>query len=169
MGLIRIYYILMKYLNMSEERIVEIVKDIWLWNLQRDCVFNDNKLDNKLIIEEIDEYGKALKLYNEKKRDSAAVEVLDGLADIIFVIIGIKLRAIFYYKQGNREEVGEKILNTSLSLCPKELLSYVDPVLTAVIRSNNTKPKEKDVNGKIIKGENYIAPTEEIKLLLNIK
>lgn len=168
MKLIRIYYILMKYLNISEESIIEIVKDIWLWNLERDCIFNDDNLNNKLIIEEIDEYENALKLYNEKKRDSA-VEVLDGLADIIFVIIGIKLRSVFYYYPGNKINKYEDILEVMLSLCPKELLSYVDPVLIAVIRSNNTKPKEKDVNGKIIKGENYIAPTKEIKLLLDIK
>jgi predicted HAD superfamily Cof-like phosphohydrolase len=69
------------------------------------------------------------------------VEQADALADIIFVAVGA-----LYKLTGCNEE-------------------KVEDILLAVTAANSLKPKEK-VNGKIIKGDNYIEPQPLIKEIL---
>ncbi len=116
---------------------IRIIENICNWNAARyDQQFNHN-LAFRLLDEELNEFVKASKSNNK-------VEQVDALVDIIYVAIGALWKMGFYPYQ-------------------------IERAINIICNSNDSKAIKKTpahLKANINKGDNYIAPTEALTLLV---
>ena len=146
-----------------------IVNQITRWNRERNGLALNIDTEVKMLTEEANEFFMA-----ETKEDR-----LREAADFKFVWIGtvakclggcykdwqslMSRKGFFDYIKGwvdAETEVMTKVLEEdgTYHLLPR--------VLEIVTKANLAKPKTKNVDGKVIKGDDYVDPLEEIKQIL---
>ncbi len=160
-------------LMVSEDNFEAITK----WNEERDNMEFNFELEKAMLIEELE----------EAKYSTSAIEFLDAVADFLFVISGTISKAKAKYK------ATEDIMGYLNALMPFESLldeadivfnagfttlskiydwpaddkgfvsAIVNDVLHIVVEANQQKPKEKDANGKIVKGKDFVKPEDTIQ------
>lgn len=133
--------------------LINIANQIWQWNIDREAVFIELQLEEKLINEELTE----LKL---AKKENDIVACYDAIADCIYILIGMIYRNVFYISDN------EKLIKSAIEEL-KELSRGFDiniiPILHIVHKANCQKTKEKNSNGKITKPAGFIPPETKIK------
>lgn len=149
------------------------MNDIITWNLKRNGLKFDPALEAKMLSEEANEFYTAPSL----------VERVREYCDFLFVLAGTKAK--FYAKTytDNREivysnEHFQKFMDWAEMAKSEMQDSIVEAIswdnyhpiikesLAAVISANNAKGTEKDSDGKVIKGPNYVSPYEAIAEIL---
>lgn len=142
------------YGSFTEE---ETTKRIVTWNAKRNGLKYDEKLEIMMLLEELTEFLEAETL----------VDKLDAAADFIFVAEGT-------YAKNNMFPLGGFII-ACLKIMQRSLPQYIhntymsDIVVACVnivLEANERKGFELDENGKVMKGDDYVAPEETITALL---
>ena len=147
--------------------------EIVAWNLKRNGLAFDPILEAKMLSEEAYEFFAADDL----------VERIREFADFVFVLTGTKAKffaktysdhreVAYSYEHFNvllewaaatKEEM-QDILAEELGW--EKYYAVVSKAIDAVISANNAKGTEKDSNGKVVKGPNYVSPSETIARIL---
>ena len=146
-----------------------IINQIIRWNRERNGLDFNVDTEIKMLTEEVNEFFMA-----ETKEDR-----LREAADFTFVWIGtvakclggrckdwesLMLRKDFF--DGIREWVDVETKEMDEVLEEDGTYHLVPRVLEIVTKANFAKPKTKNVDGKVIKGDDCIDPIEEIKQIL---
>lgn len=150
-----------------------MLNDIITWNLKRNELKFDPALEAKMLSEEANEFYTATTL----------VERVREYCDFCFVLQGTKAKfysrkytdhreAVYAYEHFKEfmewaEEVQDKMYE---SLCECVAWRGVDDIVSqsfdAVIAANNAKGTEKNSDGKVIKGPDYVSPSDAIAEIL---
>lgn len=150
-----------------------ITERIIKWNKARNGLAFDPNLEMRMLSEEANEFYHA----------ETFAHKLQEYADFLFVWEGTKAK---YYSQKHKGMVNmlsgyegfyklrmwkfsiqsemEKLLFDKLT--HTERFIYTNMALDAVITANEAKTSEKDENGKVIKGDNYVSPLSVIEAYL---
>ncbi len=148
------------------------------WNKERNALEFNISLEIKMLHEECREFYMA----------NSVVERLQEFSDFLFVWTGttakygaMQLDDVHTFKQFNEmmaelrtwvdEQVNQmsSILNKelqSMELDEQQFSEVVNGAMEAVIEANENKGTEKDDNGKVKKGSNYVHPKEKIESIL---
>lgn len=146
-----------------------IINQIVRWNRERNGLALNIDTEIKMLTEEANEFFMA-----ETKEDR-----LREVADFNFVWIGtvakclsgrckdwqsIMSRKGFFDCIKEWVDAEEKVM---IEVLEEDGTYYLLPrVLEIVTKANLAKPKTKNVDGKVIKGDDYIDPIEEIKQII---
>lgn len=143
------------------------------WNLKRNGLTFDPILEAKMLSEEANEFYTAPSL----------VERIREFADFEFVLVGTKAK--FYAKKyedhrelayanehfkylmawaRNAKEYMRKVLIEEIGW--EKYHPIMSAAIDAVTAANNAKGTEKDENGKVVKGPNYVSPSYVIATIL---
>ncbi len=129
------------------------------WNMERNNLDLNSKLEIEMIMEEVKEYYEA----------DTFIDRLDAVADIIFVAVGTYTKATknFHLVQDNYLAPLEMVLTDFVGRYEVEginveITAVITEVLNIVIDANERKGTNKDENGKIIKPDDFISPEDTI-------
>lgn len=154
---------------MNEDKF-NITNRIVAWNLKRNNLAWNFELEKSMLMEEVREFLEAKTLANRLKE----------FADIAFVFIGTKAKAeksgegslayddLINWVDASLVVFGKTIVDTLIELFGEDadLDEFADQVMNLVVSANEAKGTEKDENGKVIKGANYVKPEPEIEKLI---
>lgn len=141
-----------------------IIKEVLQWNNERgllnsfdiDLEFNmlleevlELKISDKKTVKELVEVINSTinKTVFENEKNVTVNDVADACIDVIIIAIGTLAKII---KNVNLKD------NKDLSI--DDIEKIIKAGEYEVIQANNKKPKEKDSNGKIIKGDDFVEP-----------
>lgn len=146
-----------------------IINQIVRWNRERNGLALHIDTEVKMLTEEANEFFMA-----ETKEDR-----LREAADFMFVWIGTLAKCLggrckgeldFMSRKGFFDcikEWADAETEVMIKVLEEDGTYYLWPrVLEIVTKANLAKPKTKNVDGKVIKGDDYVDPIEEIKELL---
>lgn len=163
---------------LTEAQIADIIK----WNTDRGCCSEVSyRLERTMLTSEI----------REAYASTTVVDLIDAIADIIFVEVGTWAKATAQERITHNGGVRTRHLSRVNDYYPiidyarSELVyraysdymqdagiayditvSIIRDAITIVIEANNLKPKERDSNGKIIKGDKWVAPEPKLREML---
>ena len=146
-----------------------IINQIIRWNRERNGLALNIDTEVKMLTEEANEFFMA-----ETKEDR-----LREAADFQFVWIGTLAKCLggrckneldFMSRKKFFDDIEEWVddeIEIMTEVLEEDGTYYLWPrVLEIVTKANLAKPKTKNVDGKVIKGDDYIDPIEEIKQIL---
>lgn len=146
-----------------------IVNQIVRWNRERNGLALNIDTEVKMLTEEANEFFMA-----ETKEDR-----LREAADFTFVWIGTLAKCLsgrckdwqsIMSRKGFFDCIKEWVdaeAEAMIEVLEEDGTYYLWPrVLEIVTKANLAKPKTKNVDGKVIKGDDYIDPIEEIKQII---
>jgi hypothetical protein len=149
--------------------------EITKWNYKRNGLVLDRELERNMLDEEAQEFNEGLIMYlnNTSLKLEAVVDMVDAYCDFNFVYTGTISKQIGD-SQWIDEEKRMMYMNTYLieilfahgvQIFTPEGKSIIDSSIEYVIEANKKKPITK-TSGKVIKGEDWVDPKEQIKELL---
>ena len=160
------------------------------WNMDRGCHLNVSyKLERTMLTSEI----------REAYASETIVDLVDAVADIIFVAVGtwsklmyttinssvhpVYAHSMLKCSEYSLDNVAIRSYAPIITYAKDELLyrmgkwssdendygivkDIIGNAINIVIEANNLKPKERDSNGKIIKGDKWVAPEPRLREML---
>ena len=146
-----------------------IVNQIIRWNRERNGLAFNIDTEVKMLTEEVNEFFMA-----EAKEDR-----LREAADFKFVWIGTLAKCLggrckneldFMSRKSFFDDIEEWVddeIEAMTEVLEEDGTDYLLPrALEIVTKANLAKPKTKNSDGKVIKGDDYVDPIEEIKQLI---
>lgn len=146
------------------------------WNEERHLMGLNLKLENDMLEEEKKEFWDDFKIFRECSAGDAKLNALVGMVDAhcdyTFVAIGTDAKAA-----QNNTSLNDKIIINALKADIEKQMGLMGGILTKilgnvynpeicynlVLEANKLKPKEKDANGKNVKGTQWVDPKGKIK------
>lgn len=128
-----------------------------LWNILRDNTTYNAELEKAMFAKEINELFEAI-------RERDLVEILDALADMRFVMWGAEFKGNIVDEVVDFDMAWYDSYHLVDDLIEvKNFDELFEEIYDNVITANELKPTEKNEQGKIIKGPNFVAPNEAHK------
>ena len=138
------------------------------WNFDRNKLEYSKELEDRLWSEEVNEFKQELLKYldNPLNKLEVIANMVKEYCDCNFVYYGTVMKQLGNTKVSDYNfELSmmntlliEVLLKHKVKLYDADKQPTIEEALGIVIEANNKKPKKK-VNGKVVKGEDYIDPT----------